>query len=164
MSCTGVDILAPKIISRLSGKNQNPIYRSRPKPAKFLVLSYLFNNWLATAAYRFAALFKGWLTSARYFPVSAINEGEIIYAAHGCFICLPQEYFKRGGALKCSSFLYLEEICLAEESIELGLAIRYTNKIKVHHEEHASTSFIPPNHIRKHLVKAHRIAYQVLSR
>ncbi|TDK30890.1 glycosyltransferase family 2 protein [Luteimonas terrae] len=156
-------ILAPKIISGLSGKNQNPIYRSRPPALKFILLRHVFAYGWSTALYRYGALIKAKLTSQNRTQQS-LPDGQEIYGAHGSFICIPAAYFQCGGQLACESFLYLEEIFLAEEAASLGIKIRYTDRIVVYHDEHASTSLIPPPQIRKHLAKAHELAYEILSR
>lgn len=155
-------IIAPKIISGLSGKNQNPIYLSRPSARKLFFLSRVFSYSWSTALYRSAALVKAILTS-HWRIQREPADGTEIYGAHGSFICVPEIYFQRGGQFSCESFLYLEEIFLAEEAANLGIKIRYTDRIVVHHDEHASTSFIPPPHIRKHLASAHRMAARMLS-
>lgn len=155
-------IIAPRVISRLSGKNQNPIYFSRPGARKFLVLSWIFRYGFSTAVYRLAALYKGRLISGSLGIQKDPAEGQEIYGAHGSFICIPKVYFDRGGKLECESFLYLEEICLAEEARKLGVPIRYSGLIEVVHDEHASTSFIPPPHIRRYLADAHYLAYRIL--
>jgi Predicted glycosyltransferases len=155
-------IIAPKVISGLSGKNQNPIYLSRPRPLKFLVLSWIFRFGFSTALYRLAALYKDRLISGRLRIQKDPGEGQEIYGAHGSFICIPKSYFDRGGQLECKSFLYVEEICLAEEARRLGIPIRYSGLIEVVHDEHASTSFIPPPHIRRYLAEAHYLAYRIL--
>jgi GT2 family glycosyltransferase len=156
-----VAVVAPRITSALSGREQNPHYRSRPRARKFLWLSYVFSSLGLAYAHRMASWVKGRLQASR----TAKSEVEVcrVYAAHGSFLCVSQSYFERGGRLDCPTFLFCEEIFLAEEVRRMGMSIIYDATISVVHREHETTSFLPPPHIRRYLSAAHRDAYRKLS-
>lgn len=155
-----VFVVAPDIVSKRSHKHQNPFYKKRPNPSKFLLLSRIFQYNYLTAAHRVGALLFAKASSA---PKPAPNNS-YIYAAHGSFFCVSRSYFENGGNLSCPTFLFCEEIFLAEEIRQMQKKILYTREIKIVHEEHKSTSLIPPPPIREHLQKAHQMAYLSLSK
>jgi len=71
------------------------------------------------------------------------DAGAEIYAPHGSFMILGASYFQKGGNLRHGTFLYAEEILVAETARDLGLRIRYVPALEVRHAEHASVSASP---------------------
>src|SRR6185312_7910464 len=64
-----------------------------------------------------------------------------IYAAQGACLIFTREYFERGGSLRYGSFLFYEEIFVAETAREIGVDIVYEPTLRVWHDDHASTGF-----------------------
>lgn len=157
-----VAVVAPSIISSLSGKDQNPLYRRRPSAKKFFLLSLVFKWGPTTAAHRFASYCKGLLISWRG-SRPASDVAPAIYAAHGSLLCVSRNYFLRGGALECPVFLYCEEVFLAEDVRRLGMKIIFDRRIRVRHREHSSTGFVPNTSVRRYLSESHRAAALRLS-
>ena len=64
-----------------------------------------------------------------------------IYAPHGSCIIFHKNYFEKGGNLKHISFLFGEEIFVAETLLKLKLEAWYEPALIVSDYEHASTGF-----------------------
>ncbi len=71
-----------------------------------------------------------------------LSSNEPIYAVHGSFIAIKKDYFEKGGSLRYGSFLYGEEIFLAEETRRIGLKTGVLSSICVMHNEHITTGKI----------------------
>ena len=71
--------------------------------------------------------------------ISDHNEPRDIYAAHGSMFGLSRTFFERGGRIGYESFLYGEEIHIAEQSRRLGLRVRFEPSLVVRHEAKAVT-------------------------
>ena len=69
------------------------------------------------------------------------KESKIIYAPHGSCIIFNENYFKMGGNLNHISFLFGEEIFVAESAKKSGLKVQYEPQLRVSDYEHASTGF-----------------------
>lgn len=136
--------VAPRIVSVMDGRDQNPFLESKPsKAAMYARLVMCRVEWL----YRLWAH----LNRLRY-PVGAAfrrrrearsPEGErtrSIYAPHGSFVILSHLYFERGGTLLNEQALYGEEVLIGERVKRLGGEVLYEPRLVVHHAEHASLS------------------------
>jgi hypothetical protein len=60
---------------------------------------------------------------------------ERIYAPHGSFLLFHRSYFEAGGTLRYGTFLFGEEIFVAETARQLGLAIVHDPRLVVEHEQ-----------------------------
>ena len=72
-------------------------------------------------------------------PATAVNAPD---AGHGAFVVLSHHYFEAGGSLDYKSFLFGEEIFLAESCRDLGLSVLYDDSLTVIHQEHASRDLL----------------------
>ena len=66
-----------------------------------------------------------------------------IYAAHGSLFVFHRSYFDMGGDLSHGTFLFGEEIFVAETILRLGLTILYDPRFCVVHKEHLTTGQLP---------------------
>jgi GT2 family glycosyltransferase len=140
------DVLAPSICSDLSGKDQNPLLRLRPA-----AFSVHLEKWILR--YSASRAFACWISATKSKVKGAVEtrrhatrkriEGIDIYAPHGSFIIFASTYFKRGGSLRHGTFLYAEEILVAETAIKLELRIRFVPALKLRHAQHASVRASP---------------------
>jgi GT2 family glycosyltransferase len=62
-----------------------------------------------------------------------------IYAPQGSCLVFSRRYFEQGGSLEYPAFLFGEEIFVAETVLRLGLQVVYDPRLRVWHDEHAST-------------------------
>jgi len=133
-------IYAPSIISTQTLLDQNPLYDFKPsrKWLSFILFitkySFIFN------VYRYLKnLLSFFLHRLRTKDKVICASKRKIYACHGSFICIGKEALKKGIKFKHSSFLFCEEISLAEECLSHNIRIGYFPESIVYHREHVST-------------------------
>jgi len=136
-------IVAPAIQSSLTGRDQNPYMKSRPSKARMHFYKHTFASPILTAIYLFLSdvkrVFRGKPQSRNVDLIRTSGTQEAIYAPHGSFILFTRKYFEAGGTLNHGTFLYGEEIFVAETARSLGLAVRYNPSLKLVHREHTTT-------------------------
>jgi GT2 family glycosyltransferase len=71
-----------------------------------------------------------------------ISSPRDIYAAFGACIIFHKTYFDRGGDLAFGSFLYYEEIYVAEKARQLGLRTHFEPRLRLLHNEHSTTKMM----------------------
>lgn len=138
-------VIAPSIISSNHGSDQNPFLISRPNKFRMHSYKFIFRYNLTLKTYIFAHSIKQKLTDVRRLvsiSYPRLAESRYIYAPHGAFIIFNSKYFREGGTLKYGSFLFDEEIFVAETASKLGLRVLYEPQLKVIHKEHATTKTV----------------------
>ncbi len=136
-----VGVVAPAIISGLTGHDSNPSIRRRPRD--FQMMRYRL--WLSSYP---AMWLKQWLSpfvrrarfalSRRTLPPGK-GLSRPIYAPHGSFLIFSRKFFEAGGFIDDGFFLYAEEFCVAEMCRHLGLPVIHDPELRVWHEESQST-------------------------
>lgn len=148
---TGAAVVAPRIISGLSGRDQNPFLAARPSARRMRFYKRLFASYWGLTAYEISARAKKWLQRRR--SVATSNAGPI-YAPHGAFMAFHRSYFAAGGSFDHGTFLFNEEFLVAETARRGGLEIRYDPALVVYHAEHANTSIFADRAIARHVAAA----------
>jgi GT2 family glycosyltransferase len=138
-----IGVLAPRILSTVTGLDQNPYLKRRPGRLRIAELRL----WLAS--YQFAQVheylahcrlsLRSWMASKKAPEVNALIASETVYAPHGSFIIFSKSYFERGGYIDDGCFLYSEEISVAEICRQVGLPVVYDPELTVFHDEHTAT-------------------------
>lgn len=136
--------LAPAVVSDRTGLDQNPHLRSRPGLVALIKWRVMFASvdvarvtvWLIG---KVGSLFARGDAPPRPPARSGPAAVEQIYAPHGSILLFSPAYRRAGGALGHPVFLFGEEITVAEECREHGLAVHYDPSFRVIHREHAST-------------------------
>lgn len=128
-------VIAPDIYSITEKKRRNPGRISRYKRSTLKFWLFMYSHPLLYSFY-----YK-YVYSLRNKKQIDNNEksGEI-YLAHGSFIILTREYFKRCGMIDYPIFLYCEELYIAELCRDNNLKTVYNPAIKVTDIDHVSTS------------------------
>ncbi len=148
-----VGIVAPSIIVKPNDLDQNPFMKIRPSLIKVFWYRIMFRYYILCRINQELSIlkrkYKNILLKLKYLlrgddikekvDHSLKNKIEKIYAPHGSFIIFSKKFFLEGGSLIYDSFLFWEEIFVAEITINIGLDIIYYPKIVVSHEEHIST-------------------------
>ena len=158
---TSSGVIAPSIISGLTGHDANPSIRKRP--SRFRMLRYRL--WLANY---YAMWLKQWLSpSLRRIKKrhnmsghtrAAAQPGQPIYAPHGSFVIFSRKFFEAGGFIDDGFFLYAEEFSVAEMSIRLRLPVIHEPTLRVRHKEGRSTGRMLSRDIYLHQVNGFRYA------
>jgi GT2 family glycosyltransferase len=145
-------VVAPTIISSLTGQDANPSIPQRP--GKFPMIRYRL--WLSSY---YAMWFKQWLSPlvrrARYkfsrlTAPAKKNCRRSIYAPHGSFVIFTRKFFEAGGFIDDGFFLYAEEFSVAEMCRHLGLPVIHDPELRVWHEENQSTGRMLSRSIHRH--------------
>lgn len=136
------EVIAPRIISASGELNQNPFMQKRPPAWRMHMYRSLFRF---ETTYRFYEMLHNVKTSMlkRRNPSEHVycnkDAPYSIYAPHGSLVIFNKKYFKNGGTLDYGSFLFGEEIFIAETARTLGLGILYEPRITAIHKERATT-------------------------
>ena len=138
---TAAGVIAPSIISGLTGHDANPNIRQRP--SRFRMWRY--GVWLGNY---YAMWLKQWLSPsvrrARYrlskrTPSAGESMRRRIYAPHGSFLIFSRGFFEAGGFIDDAFFLYAEEFSVAEMCRQLSLSVIHDPELRVWHEGGQST-------------------------
>lgn len=153
-------VIAPAIISKLSGKDQNPHMKFRPSRWRMFFYKWFFRYYPTLIGYQMLSLVKQRLY-ALIRKIPTVNRQKmrqqlpkIIYAPHGSFVIFHRSYFEAGGSLDYPVFLFGEEIFIAETAKRLGLTVAYEPRLQVVHREHTTTSIFKSRKISRFIKEA----------
>lgn len=134
-------IIAPAIISERTGLDQNPFMKKRPSAIRMHLYRIVFYYAIVANLYQSLSLVKTKLRNVLNKKRKHLYDGNKmqIYAPHGAFIIFNRSYFIEGGNLDYGSFLYGEEIFVAETALKLGHKVIYDPRVRVVHKEHTTT-------------------------
>jgi GT2 family glycosyltransferase len=130
------EIIGPQLISSLSHVALNPMYRER------LPLSHIDRLIKVTSSYPLYYVYQLLHYAKRAMSKNLAQKSEqdeFTYAIHGSMMIFSEAFFKKGGTLDYPSFLYGEEIFVAEQAKKLGLKTLVSARLQVTHHEHATT-------------------------
>jgi len=146
-------VIAPRVQALPSGRDQNPYMLARPKRRSVLRWRLvLAHYWTARLAYAFARNRRN----------GAPQTARRIYAAHGSFIIFGSGYFTRGGSLLHPTFLFNEEISVAETCRRQGTPVCYSPGLSVMHSEHQATGNYRSKEVWRMQRDASNYAYDLL--
>lgn len=139
-------MVAPGIMSSLTGDNQNPYMKQRPGKSITSFREQIARNVLVFNAYELLSHAKrglrGLFKRSKRLLNAAVGDVSKIYAPHGSFIIFNKTYFEAGGSLEYEPFLYGEENYVAEIARQLNLPVLYDPRLQVTHQEHATTGLL----------------------
>ena len=139
------EVIGPTIVSTLTSHHQNPMYKKRLSYMKIKRLLTVFSFYPLYIIYQLGAYFKRWIKISRS---ENEKQSDLVYALHGSFLIFTKSFFEKGNTLQFPSFLYAEELFIAEQCLKNGSSIYYNANLKVLHKEHSSSGFIKN---RKHV-------------
>ena len=135
-------IIAPAIVSKKWKTDLNPFLTARIPVQKLHFLQAVYSNILIHNGYILIYWGKKIINmlAHRVMPTrkSRYTGSQTIYAPHGSCMLFNQRYFTKGGTLHHISFLFGEEIFVAETAQSIGLKVLYLPELKVIHDEHSS--------------------------
>lgn len=151
-------VIAPTIYSTATGINQNPHLLVKPSKMKLMFLSFVFKFYPSFIVYSVASFMKNkvYYFYKRIFGLIKkgnsvdISEPKAIYSPHGSFIIFHRSYFEVGGNLEHGTFMFGEEITVAEKAKRLKLSVIYEPRLVVLHHEHATTGFLKSRRIARY--------------
>jgi GT2 family glycosyltransferase len=152
-------VIAPAIVSGLTGYDANPSIRRRPGPIRMLRYRFWLSNyytmWLKQWLSPFVRRVRYRFSLRRASRNAASRE---IYAPHGSFLIFSRKFFEVGGFIDDGFFLYAEEFCVAEMCRRLGLPVIHDSGLRVWHEEGQSTGRMLSRSLYQHEKKGFRYA------
>ena len=141
------DVIGPTIISSKTRLNQNPFYTNRISDKKLKFLKLIFSAYPLYVGYQLLSVVKNSLSLKK---IDAIKDNsKKVYAIHGSFMIFNKSYFEKGGNFNYGSFLYGEEIYIAELARINCMSVTYHSSLKIIHQEHSTTGlFKKPLHVK----------------
>jgi len=155
------DLIAPRIISLVSGKDQNPHREHLVSFVQKIQYRLLFSNY-------YIGLILYLLRNVLYRKISSlIRKGKInlsernIFAMHGSFMIFTDKYFLKGGYIDDGFFFYGEEDSVAAICKLINCKIRFVPDLIVYHDEHKTSI---ANGFKKRIYKHQKEAYRYIKR
>jgi GT2 family glycosyltransferase len=131
-----VGVIAPSVISSLTGIDQNPQIESRPSTKRWLLYRYIYRNYVLGNIYLLSAMLKNKLRG-KIKPKN--GKSRMIYAPHGSFVIIRKCYFESGCDIEHGAFMFGETITIAEKARRHGIKVLYQPLLKIFHREHSTT-------------------------
>jgi len=136
-------VFAPTVISQRSGLDSNPMIARRPGPLRILRYRFLLSNYhvaclvqkMSPFVRRHRDQLRGLWSRARHGPKQ-------IYAPHGSIFVFSRSFFECGGYLDEGSFLFGEELAVAETCVRIGLPIIHEPRLHVVHKDSQTTGTV----------------------
>lgn len=148
ISDKNIGVIGPRIIDS-KGKNQNPFLKEGPSESEKKYRKKIYNTAYGKLRY--------WLTRF-YLPMlvqKSKNDSKVVikeepisgfyYALHGSVLIFTPSFFNHYSGFDPNTFLYGEELILAEMMKKVGLKCYYSNKITAFHAEDVSTDIYLKN-------------------
>lgn len=144
-------VVSPMILQ--SGTNiewQAHMHKKMPR-LRYFIKKLIYNNKLSIYFYELHSLVKRkiWLkykfrfSNVETIQLKSINSDPTpIYSPAGAFTFFSKGFFVSGGSFDYKSFMYGEEIFVAEECLKIGAKVFYDDNIKIIHEGYSTTNFL----------------------
>jgi hypothetical protein len=127
---TDAKILAPSIVNMNNRLDFNPLYSTRITKNKLLLIKFFTSHTYLYLLYSFLNNIKN-LMIKFFSSIAPFKNKTIIYAPYGAFIIFKKDFFMR--LISFNSFLFCEEIFLAEEAIIAKVSIEYVRNLRLYH-------------------------------
>lgn len=136
-------IVAPRIVSLATGRDQNPLLRAHAGPLTLLKwrvydLDYHVARTLLAIHGRMKRMVNPF-TQRRRRKKTPPQPHQRIYAPHGAFMIFSAAFFERGGMLDTTVPMFAEELTIAALAERLNLPVWYCPELHVLHREHSTT-------------------------
>jgi GT2 family glycosyltransferase len=156
-------VVAPRIISGLTGADQNPYLVKPPSDALVRRWRWVYRNLMLYQANDWASWVKSHLRRTRVSgqaggAVDSVPAGQLIHAPHGAMIIFSEAFLQETAALSKVPFLYAEELFIGEICRREQWAVWYEPSLVVRHREHATTGLLASSK-RFELQRAAVLAY-----
>jgi len=131
------DVLGPDIYSTFLKYHQNPYIVKRISLQRIKLYKFVTSNTFFYLFFTLLHLIKTKLVKSS--AQAKINKAMETYAIHGSFMVFNKSYFIKGGAINNPTFLFGEELFVAETARKLGLKTIYEPALVVNHFQNATT-------------------------
>jgi GT2 family glycosyltransferase len=130
------DIIGPNLLSSNHRTSLNPFYEKRISKRKLKFLAAIFSIYPLYILYQTISIIS---KHFKRFRTTINSKSRFVYAVHGAMIVFRKNYFEKGGNLNYGSFLFGEELFVAEVARKYSLKIFFNANVKVIHHEHTTT-------------------------
>lgn len=151
---SNVGVIAPAILSKQDGFDQNPKYCERLRESKLQRLKKIYSNIFFFNGFNMLARIKEVISRFKKIEnKSKVPHSADIYAPHGSiFIFSDPVFFKKLPAFPC--FLFGEELFVAEEALIANKRIVYEPELQVLDVRHASINLLSNEFLRSLMYKS----------
>lgn len=132
-------VSGPSITSGINGSLLNPMYRNRLSKSRINRLRLVTSFYPFFFVYQLLHYLKRAVVSTSPLNTSGVEE---VYAVHGSMMFFSKNFFTSGGNLRFGSFLYGEELFIAEQVFRMNRKAVVYDDLIVEHEEHSTTGRI----------------------
>lgn len=134
-----VGVLAPAVISERTGLDSNPMIAKKPGTLRILRYRFLLSSYvIARLTQQIAPVMRKLRYHLRA-RKSSQGRSKQIYAPHGSILVFSRSFFQSGGSIDDGSFLFGEEIGVAEICLRVGLPVVYDSRLRVLHKDNQTT-------------------------
>lgn len=126
--------LAPDIFTEKIKRHENPYMLSRPTKRDFIVWNIIYSNSLLYRLYHSLYILKS--QKSKEYPSCKI------YAGHGSFMLFTKAFVEQYSELHFPTFMYGEEIWLAELTQASKLGVLYAPSLRIENTGNISTGLI----------------------
>ncbi len=131
---TDIGWIAPDIYTTKIDRHENPYMLSRPTKRNFRIWRMIYSNTLIYSLYHKLYLLKS--TKKPIYPACDI------YAGHGSFMLFTKAFVNKNAELHFPSFMYGEEIYMAELVRKAQLKVSYCPTLHIANTGNISTGLI----------------------
>jgi GT2 family glycosyltransferase len=141
-------VIFPVVKDSNTQKDSNPFLRTRQDVKYLDTRIFFFGSRLRFSIWMLLHFLK---SKVRKQPQAPAKEHGInpIYAGHGSLFLFLPAYFANGASLAFGSFLYAEELFVAEMCLDAGLKCYHDTSLHADHISHITTSALPSEQRRK---------------
>lgn len=144
---TTIGVVAPRIMLEKYPVDLNPFMTRRPNDLRMRFQRSVFQWYWLYVIYSTIAELRKHIVHRFGRRQGKPQASGRVYAPHGAIMVFHRRFFSNGGSLSDASFLFGEEIFVAEECRRLGLAVVYRPEIAVTHISGASMSLVKSRQI-----------------
>lgn len=155
------EVVAPSIIDQPEGRPRNPYMINRPSVRSMWRRRVMLGNPVTAQLTISASLLLRGLRQRR--AATQAPGQRAIYAPYGACIAFHERYFAAGGNLAHPTFLFNEEITVAEQCHRLGLTVLFVPALTVVHDAHQATGRLRSWRVLRAQGEAARYGYRLIS-
>ena len=166
-SCKKAAVVSPHIQSDSSPVEWISYQKERSSLRNIKIKKFVYNIYPLLILYDFYTYVR-WLFRHKFLSVFYISKENakhlkekefIVYAPAGAYTIFKKSYFLAGGTLNLGTFLYGEEVFVAETARRLGVDIYHDPSLKIVHKGYATTNIFSSPQILKYKKDAMNYIY-----
>jgi len=138
-----IGVIFPSVFDTKEKRDMNPFLSSRPTREFFDLRIRVFSRKVSFVLWNLASKLKRKLKRSNSNMGSISYDQLDIYAGHGSLFIFCKSYFESGGTFRRDTFMYAEEIFVAESCLARSIRCRLDRRLRAKHISHATTALVP---------------------